>query len=303
MAVPGIHELRILPLVVTLLLLAGCLERGRPVISDRSAAVTPPKPSNDGVIRRSAPAVSSGKASVSVVPVVTNVHGGPLPEALVVSPGDTLYRIAWRFGLTFEQLARFNGLSEPFTIFPGQRLRIAGAQHLAAASTPSGSSGMAGQGGLTGKVGSTTPTQVSGKPQRSSTATTKQQPAVPRQVAKGAWMWPLPGPPVRDFRATRKGLDFAVTNAVGMAATQSGVVVYEGNGIGGFERLIIIKHSQTLLSAYSFNGKSLVAEQQSVKAGQKIADIRDTGHKSQRAHFELRRAGAPVDPMSWLRPL
>jgi lipoprotein NlpD len=43
----------------------------------------------------------------------------------VVEKGDTLYGIAFRHGLDVAQLAAWNGLRAPFTIYPGQRLRLA----------------------------------------------------------------------------------------------------------------------------------------------------------------------------------
>ena len=58
-----------------------------------------------------------------------------------------------------------------------------------------------------------------------------------------------------------------------MRNTRNGEVVYAGNGIAGFERLVIVKHSSELLSAYSFNGKMLVAEQQRINGGMVIAEI------------------------------
>ena len=84
-------------------------------------------------------------------------------------------------------------------------------------------------------------------------------------------------------------------------AANGGEVVYAGNGLGGFERLIILRHGPHLLSAYGFDGKSMVAEKQIVKAGAVIADIRNRGRTKQSLHFELRRDGAPIDPRSVLR--
>ena len=115
----------------------------------------------------------------------------------------------------------------------------------------------------------------------------------------------MSGPPTAKFSATRKGLDFAINKNVknlAVKATQGGKVVYAGNGIGGYERLIIVKHSESLLSAYSFDGRVTVQEQIQVKAGEKIADIRYTGRKQQVMHFELRQRGQPVDPTRWLSP-
>lgn len=269
-------------LVVACLLASGCLEAGRPVIRDQSTEVTPPKRSDAAYRRSSQPRKSLPSASVPVV------HRGTLPKQILVQPGDTLYRIAWRFGLTFEQLAQFNRLRPPYVIFPGQRLNVSGAESINPSTIAAADPGSS--------VKSPVAQPSSASPKTSQTQTPQQ--ALPR----GAWRWPVPVAPSRGFSAQSKGLDFQLAQRAGVAATQAGQVVYAGNGIGGFERLIIIKHAASLLSAYSFNGTSEVAEQTDVKAGQKIADIRGTGHKPQLLHFELRRSGKPVDPAGWLQP-
>lgn len=64
----------------------------------------------------------------------------------VVGKGDTLYSIAWRFGIDHRALASANSIGDPYTIFPGQRLRLPGPDDVvapepaaAAASEPVGS--------------------------------------------------------------------------------------------------------------------------------------------------------------------
>ncbi|MEM7097029.1 MAG: peptidoglycan DD-metalloendopeptidase family protein [Pseudomonadota bacterium] len=261
-------------------LVAGCVEMGRPVVAEQSRRVTPPKPSDHGYPRPK-PAATDGKSSSSSKIAIPVVHTGALPKTISVNKGDTLYRLAWRYGLTFEQLARFNKLTPPYTIFPGQTLNVAGANQLP-----------------------TNVQQVGENRSRTEQPKTQSQGSVNTHsgtyLPQGAWIWPLPAPAFAGFSASRKGLDFKVNGSAQVKATQRGEVVYAGNGIGGYERLVILKHSDFLLSAYSFNGRIIVAEQNFVKAGQRIADIRGTGQTEQMMHFELRRRGAPVDPEIWL---
>ena len=80
-----------------------------------------------------------------------------------------------------------------------------------------------------------------------------------------------------------------------------GNVVYEGGGIGGFENLIIIKHSSELLSAYSFNGGVEVTEQQTVKSGDVLARIKPVSESGESVHFEIRRNGRPIDPKTLIK--
>ena len=113
----------------------------------------------------------------------------------------------------------------------------------------------------------------------------------------------MSGGPTLGYSKSRKGVDFELPPGEQGAvhASQTGKVVYAGNGIGGYEQLIIIKHSDTLLSAYSFNGTTRVAEQVDVKAEQKIADILPVGRTIPKLHFEIRKDGEPVNPRNYIK--
>jgi lipoprotein NlpD len=77
--------------------------------------------------------------------------------------------------------------------------------------------------------------------------------------------------------------------------------VYAGEGLRGYGKLIIIKHNSTFLTAYAHNQSILVKEDQSVKKGQKIAEMGSTDSDRVKLHFEIRERGRPVDPMKYLR--
>ena len=64
--------------------------------------------------------------------------------------------------------------------------------------------------------------------------------------------------------------------------------------------MVIIKHSRSYLSAYAHNKKLLVKEGETVKAGQKIAELGKTGAEKPKLHFEIRKNGKPVDPLRYL---
>ena len=85
-----------------------------------------------------------------------------------------------------------------------------------------------------------------------------------------------------------------------MAAAE-GKVVYAGEGLRGYGKLIIIKHNNTFLTAYAHNQSILVKEDQSVKKGQKIAEMGSSDSDRVKLHFEIRERGRPVDPMKYLR--
>ncbi len=195
------------------------------------------------------------------------------PASHTVLSGETLYAIAWRYSLDYRSLARANGVASPYTIYPGQKLL------LASRSVP------------VQTVPVHTAPKPAGTPARKSA--TKSVPAAPVSV----WHWPAEGKIVRNFSGTvHKGIDIDGEAGDQVKATAAGKVVYAGSGIVGYGRLLIVKHNEDYLSAYGHNRRLLVGEGESVKAGQKIAEKGSSATNSVKLHFEIRRAGKPVDP-------
>jgi lipoprotein NlpD len=115
------------------------------------------------------------------------------------------------------------------------------------------------------------------------------------------WSWPASGRLVARFaEPANKGVDIAGRKGEPVLASAGGRVVYSGEGLRGYGKLIIIKHNNTYLSAYAHNDSILVKEGQSVTRGQKIAEIGSTGTDQAKLHFEIRRLGKPVDPLKFL---
>jgi lipoprotein NlpD len=85
-------------------------------------------------------------------------------------------------------------------------------------------------------------------------------------------------------------------------AAASGRVVYAGGGLPGYGQLVILKHNDTYLSAYGHNSRLLVSQGQEVAAGATIARMGLGPEREPRLHFEIRRDGAPVDPLPLLQP-
>jgi lipoprotein NlpD len=98
----------------------------------------------------------------------------------------------------------------------------------------------------------------------------------------------------------RNGLDIAGKEGQPVFASAAGKVVYSGNGLIGYGELIIIKHSEKMLSAYAHNKSRLAKEGDLVSEGQKIAEMGRNAGNEQILHFEIRVHGKPVNPLTFL---
>ena len=202
----------------------------------------------------------------------------------LVQRGQTVYRIATENGLTALDLALWNDIPPPYTIHPGQRLRL----------YPGG------QGGVASKPATPVPSRP--------TTPAAPKPATPAPVAAPAssniaWRWPADGGVVGSYASgdpTRQGVDIAGKSGQPVRAAADGVVVYSGSGLVGYGELVIVKHDDQWLSAYGHNRARLVNEGQLVKAGQQIAEMGRSGASRDMLHFEIRYNGKPVDPQAYL---
>jgi lipoprotein NlpD len=115
------------------------------------------------------------------------------------------------------------------------------------------------------------------------------------------WLWPTSGAVTRGYsESVHKGIDIGGARGDAVVAVAAGKVVYAGTGIVGFGELLIIKHNEVYLSAYGHNDSLLVAEGQTVTAGQKIAEKGSSGTDTVKLHFEIRKEGKPIDPQRLL---
>ena len=113
--------------------------------------------------------------------------------------------------------------------------------------------------------------------------------------------WPIKGRVLKSFSPSRnKGIDIAGKRGQPVKATEAGKVVYGGQGLIGFGKLLIVMHNNDYLSAYANNSRLLVNEGQHVEKGQVIAEVGGLGIKRMSLHFEIRKKGKPVNPLKIL---
>ncbi len=221
------------------------------------------------------------------------------PPYYIVSRGDTLFAIAWRYGFDVQRLAAANDIGKPYTIYPGQAIQLT--ERSAVAKKPPVTVSAPPPAPAKPAVAVRPPPAKPKAKPREKTVTAK--PAVKQHDAESGWLWPAPGGVVRRFIASgqaHKGIDIKGKMGEPVRASRSGVVVYAGSGLVGYGNLLILKHSDRYLSAYGHNRKLLVREGESVISGQKIAELGDSGTDSAKLHFEVRIDGKPVDPLGLL---
>lgn len=219
-------------------------------------------------------------------------------SSVQVQRGDTLYGIAFRAGQDYRDVARWNGIRPPYTIYPGQRLQLRGRAPVARSTSRSSNRQPAAVVGKRPPAAAQTPPPAARKPLPPAV----RNPA-PSSISTIAWRWPTQGALIGRFVAgdsTRQGIDIAGSGGQSVVAAAAGTVVYSGSGLVGYGELVIVKHSDEWLSAYGHNRRRLVAEGATVSAGQNIAEMGRTGASRDMLHFEIRRNGKPVDPLPLL---
>ena len=115
-----------------------------------------------------------------------------------------------------------------------------------------------------------------------------------------AFIWPTEGKVVSNFDSGKKGIDIAGKSGQAVVAAAAGKVMYAGSGIRGYGNLVIVKHTNNLLSAYAHNKSITVKEGQNVSKGEKIAEMGNSDSDAVKLHFEIRHQGKPVDPAKYL---
>lgn len=307
---------RLLAASLSALLLAGCFTQ-------------PPAPSVDRT-----PSASS-RVVVPPAPTAPGGHG-----YYTVKKGDTLYRIALEHGQDYRDIAAWSNLANPDSIKEGQMLRVAppstesasGAVVAKPISTGSGvesrpldKNGAIAAAPVTNGEGVKREPKVNKEPYSPEAQARLSVPAAeaaPKPVEVKAeppkpeaapvvaaatgpddisWGWPSAGKILAGYSEnTNKGLDIGGKAGDPVLAAGDGRVVYAGSGLRGYGQLVIVKHNNAFLSAYAHNQKILVKEKQEVTRGQKIAEMGDTDSDKVKLHFEIRRQGKPIDPLTYL---
>ena len=300
--------------------------KAKKVASAPAASESPAKAAGDAVATE--PPVSEPVSKRAPV----GVENAGRPGYYTVQKGDTLIRIGLDAGQNYRDIARWNAIDNPNKIEIGDVYRVippeepvvakavassrlsvtplppvpaASASASRAIGPPVAASAAASMAPAAVKA----PLGVALPPEPAVAASTQQKPPVAVAPSSAAmddtleFSWPAKGEVIAGFDETknRKGIDLSGGAGDPVLAAAEGKVVYAGEGLRGYGKLIIIKHNNTFLTAYAHNQTILVKEDQSVKKGQKIAEMGSSDSDRVKLHFEIRERGRPVDPIKYLR--
>ncbi len=272
-------SLKLTALLVLAGLLVGCGQAPRAYLDDKD--------------RRLAAQTGQPTDASATKPAAGTTHRGffarfrspcSVKEGYEVQPGDTLGEIALKCELPLQDFAGWNGLAEPYVIYPGQRLRLA-----ADAPTPTPSAAATAS---THVATRTAPAASTSKSAASSTALN--------------WVWPTPQ--YDDFQwqkdsVGREGLVIRLAPGQDVIAVEAGEVMFAGESISQFGQMVMIRHREGFMTVYAHNRRLLVTEGQRVIRGQKIAESGQSGTVTQpQLYFELRKDNQKVDVSQFLRP-
>ncbi len=126
-------------------------------------------------------------------------------------------------------------------------------------------------------------------------------PAPPKRQGR-LFDWPVAGKVISKFGPKKGGLhndgiNIAAPAGTPVRAAESGVVAYTGGDLKGFGKLVLIKHQDGYVTAYAHNSQVLVRRGETVRRGDVIARVGETGNvDTPQLHFEIRKEAKPVDP-------
>jgi len=196
------------------------------------------------------------------------------PATYTVKRGDTLYAIAWRHGLEYRDLARWNRIGRDYVIHPGQKLRLYPPSRGVARASP----------------------------KKSAPEPTARPPTRAPQGPPVRWQWPVSAGAATVTSRPNGGHGLTIAGRLGddVRAAGPGRVVYTGSGLLGYGQLVIIKHNDTYLSAYGHTQSVAIREGEVVAAGQRIATMGAGPGGAPMLYFEIRINGAPTNPLGLL---
>lgn len=209
-------------------------------------------------------------------------------DIYVVQRGETLEDVAKKFNVNVDDLKKANNLGTSAAT-EGQRLTIPPArkgEEMGERSEP--------------------PAE---KPEPRETPSTRKRKR-PQVAGKAphisiALAWPLNGKILSGFgirgKGKHDGVDIGAPEGTPIMAAADGTVIFSGWGPSGYGNIVVIRHTDTVVTVYAHNKQNVVERGTAVKQGMEIATVGSTGRATTaHCHFEVRVNRIPYDPLAYL---
>jgi len=246
----------------------------------------------------------------------------PAPAKYTVKGSDTLYKVSRMFDTTTTDLARLNNIKAPYRLVTGQSLRLPprhgqpmAVEQVYAPRIPSVVAAKSATSHIEREE--LKPVHVA----REESLTASPQPTISRNnpeigstriepqpiTGKVNFIKPVSGQVISGYGPKEDGLhndgiNIKAAKGDAVRAAEQGIVVYQGNQIGGYGNMVLIRHANGYLTAYAHMAKILVHKGDKVKRGQSIGTVGSSGSvKSPQLHFEIRKGRDAIDPKTFIR--
>lgn len=218
-----------------------------------------------------------------------------------VRAGDTLSELAVRYGVSTEEIARYNAIPDPDKLYIGQMLRIPPGEPKQVATATKSTLPPSSRSTSRRWRGDRTPFR--------STSRLWQGDRKPfleprRDSGPSFFKWPVDGQLTSGFGprngSFHDGIDIAAPLGTPVLAAADGKVIFS-DVLRGYGNVVIVRHRGGYLTVYAHHRTNLVKEGQSVRQGDVIAEVGQTGRATGPSlHFEVRKDNLARNPLRYL---
>jgi len=239
------------------------------------------------------------------------------PDVYKVKSGETLFSISLMCGFNYQDVAKVNGLDKPYKIKKGDLIRFdllrqknpveveRPVQSNEVETLPLDQEDL-----ITEEPQIVAPVQIN-KPKvireiySSKTLKKASKIVASRKKISEIWVSPTKGKIISNFDIANGNKGIKIEGKLGqeIRAVTKGKIIYAGEDLKGYGKLVILKHDDGLLTVYGNQNEILVAENQFVKAGQTIGIMGNSATEEVTLIFEVRDGGKSIDPLKYLKKL
>jgi lipoprotein NlpD len=239
------------------------------------------------------------------------------PDIYEVKQSETLFSISIKCGFDYEKVATANGLKKPYFVKKGDQIRFDILRKKSIKKMPESNDVqiIPFEEEVISEDNQTSIEFIFGDPISIAQPKAIKEIYSKKSIKKAnkiiaekykisrSWKWPTDSPPVNSFdsSASKKGIEFYGVPGQEVRSVARGKVIYAGEDLEGYGRLLIIKHDGNILSVYGHQKELLVKEGDEVIAGQTIGTMGSSGTDMVKLHFEIRQNGKSIDPIKFLK--